>query len=95
MFGDRIIYRTHAIRRMFERFITEADISQVLRKGQIIEAYPSDLPYPSQLMLGFIDDSPLHVVAAYNEQEDETIVVTVYRPDPELWSADMRTRKKL
>ena len=36
---------------------------------------------------------PLHVVAAYNAQGDEQIVVTVYEPDPALWDDGFKRRK--
>jgi hypothetical protein len=35
---------------------------------------------------------PVHVVAADNERDEETIVVTVYKPDPARWSDTFRTR---
>jgi hypothetical protein len=79
---------------MFERRISEADVRQVLQHGETIELYPNDTPYPSRLVLGMINDSPLHMVAAYNGADDETIVITVYHPDPALWSADFRTRRR-
>jgi hypothetical protein len=94
MFGDKIIFRVHAIKRMFERRITEAGIRQVLLQGQEIESYPNDVPYPSRLMLGWVDNSPLHVIAAYNKRDDQTIVITVYHPDRKLWSADFRIRSE-
>jgi hypothetical protein len=94
MFADHVIYRGHAIQRMFERRITEADVRHVLMHGDVIEPYPNDLPYPSRLILGEINDSWLHVLAAYNEPDDETIVITVYHPDPKLWSSDFRIRRK-
>jgi hypothetical protein len=33
------------------------------------------------------------VVVADNKSEDEFIVITVYEPDPALWSEDFRRRK--
>jgi hypothetical protein len=94
MFGQRISYRVHAIRRMFERKISPTEVEDALRHGEEIESYPHDEPYPSRLLLGFTDGSPLHVVAAYNAQDDLTIVITLYRPDPSRWSADFCTRSK-
>ncbi|MGH8679833.1 MAG: DUF4258 domain-containing protein, partial [Burkholderiales bacterium] len=74
----KIIFRAHAVRRMFERAVSLDEVHAVLANGETIEDYPDDMPYPSRLVLGWIDRRPLHVVAAYNEDEDETIVVTVY-----------------
>ncbi|MGH8196463.1 MAG: DUF4258 domain-containing protein, partial [Woeseiaceae bacterium] len=42
-------------------------------------------PYPSRLLLGFVGGRALRLVVADNVGDDETIVVTVYEPDPALW----------
>lgn len=88
-----IIYRVHAVQRMFERNITDDDVLAVLADGETIERYDNDKPYPSRLILGFRGDRPLHVVAAYNDAEDETIVITVYVPDPARWDSTYRQRR--
>ena len=90
----KVIYRVHAVRRMFERGITEADAHKVLSEGKVIAAYPDDLPYPSRLLLGWRGGQPLHVVAAYNARDDEHIVITVYEPDAVLWDDGFRRRKQ-
>jgi hypothetical protein len=90
----RIVYRAHAIQRMFQRSITEEDVRNIVKNGIIIEDYPEDLPYPSRLLLGWIEDRPLHLVAAYNAQSDEEIVITVYEPDTSQWTADFMRRRK-
>jgi hypothetical protein len=64
MFGDQIVYRVHAIRRMFERAISEANVRETLTSGETIEDYPAEAPYPSRLMFGRTGGFPLHVVAA-------------------------------
>jgi len=48
----KLIYRQHAIKRMHERRITEAEIHRALETGQVIENYPNDTPHPSALLLG-------------------------------------------
>ncbi len=90
----KVIYRVHAVRRMFERRITEADVAKVLSEGEEIVAYPDDVPYPSRLLLGWRGDRPLHVVAAYNAQDDEQIVITVYEPDVTLWEDGFRRKRQ-
>lgn len=87
-----LIFREHAIRRMFERGVTVADVECVLAAGQVITRYPEDKPYPSRLLLGWIDARPLHVVAADNEEGD-TILITVYQPDPALWDSTFTRRR--
>ncbi len=93
MANDRIVFRVHAIERMFQRRITVQDVRQVLAHGETIEEYPADFPYPSRLMLGWIGQRPIHVVAAGSESAGETIVITLYEPDPARWDADFRRRE--
>ena len=89
----KIIFRGHAVRRMFERGLSVEDVCAVLADGESIADYADDAPYPSRLKLGFLRGRALHVVAAYNATDDETIVVTAYEPDPRVWEADFRRKK--
>jgi len=56
------IYRLHAIERMFQRDISEKQVEEVIKNGEIIESYIDDKPYPSFLTLGYVDGIALHVV---------------------------------
>jgi len=89
----KLVFRVHAVQRMFERRISEKDVRSVLESGEAIEEYPADTPYPSRLMLGWRGTRPIHVVVADNHEENECILITVYEPDPALWEADFRRRK--
>ena len=90
----KVIYRVHAVRRMFERGISEADVGRALAEGDEIASYPDDTPYASRLLLGWRDHKPLHVVVAYNAQGDEQVVITAYEPDPALWEDDFRRKRQ-
>ena len=89
---SRLVYRVHAVQRMSQRSISDGDVRLVLTAGEVIEDYTTDLPYPSQLVLGWSGGRPLHVVAAQNAVDQETIIVTVYEPDPSKWTPDFRRR---
>ncbi len=89
----RIIYRIHAVQRMFERAIRTGEIREVVDQGETIEAYPNDSPFPSRLMCGTVRGRVLHVVAADNPRNDETYVITVYEPDPDRWDSRFRVRR--
>jgi len=91
--GERLVFRVHAIQRMFEREISKEDIRQVLATGKTIEAYPDDKPYPSRLVLGWIGSRPIHVVVADNPTQGETIVITVYEPDLARWEPGFDKRR--
>ena len=90
---DRVIFRLHALRRMFQRQVDVDDVLHVLKTGEVIEDYPDDTPYPSCLMIGWSGDRPLHVVAAHNQEDGEMIVITVYEPDPGKWDFELRRRE--
>jgi hypothetical protein len=77
---------------MFQRRVDEKDVRSVLETGEIIEVYPEDTPYPSRLILGWLESRPLHVVAADNIAYNETIVITVYEPEQDKWSLNFKRR---
>ena len=76
-----LVFRTHAVQSMAQRRINVASVRHVLATGQVIEDYPNDTPYPSQLMLGWTGGRPLHIVATDDVNARETII-TVYERDP-------------
>ncbi|MBI3304010.1 MAG: DUF4258 domain-containing protein [Deltaproteobacteria bacterium] len=94
MAADRLTFRIHAIRRMFQRHVSVPDVHHVLATGEVIEDYPDDTPYPTRLMLGWCGSRPLHVVAANNAEAQETIIITVYEPDPDKWEPGFKKRKQ-
>lgn len=87
-------FTAHAIRRMRKWAISDDDVLRVLTGGEVVEAYPTDTPFPSRLMLGWIKGRPVHVVVADNAQTGETVVITVYEPDPQLWDPTFRVRRQ-
>jgi hypothetical protein len=92
MLYKKIVFRVHAILRMFERRIEEEDVQHVLKDGEVIEDYPMDKPYPSRLILGWCGSRPIHVVAADNHDDKETIVITAYEPESNKWDPTFRRR---
>jgi len=89
-----IIFRIHAIQRMFERRISEENVRQVLQHGEMIEDYSEEMPHPGGLMSGRRGARPLHVVMAENTRDNELIVITAYEPAPSQWKPGSRDRKK-
>jgi hypothetical protein len=92
--GTRVVFRVHAVQRMYERAISTAEVCDVLADGATIEDYPADQPYPSRLVLGWCRARPIHVVVADNEAENEMIVITVYEPDQVQWVREFRRRRQ-
>ncbi len=83
---------SHANLQCIERIIDSLDILEVLQHGEIIEDYPNDYPFPSCLMLGFINpNKPMHVCCGIGE--GKIYIITAYYPNPKKWEPDMKTRK--
>lgn len=89
-----IEWQRHALERMFERGISREAVKEALKNGKIIEDYPDDVPYPSALFLGWINEEPLHVVAALDSLMGWCFVITAYKPDLEHFEQDYKTRRK-
>lgn len=93
MIFSRLVFRVHAIQRMYQRVISEAEVRHAIATGETVEDYPDDTPYPSRLVLGWNGRRPIHVVVADNVDEEENIVITVYEPDPLEWEPDFKRRR--
>jgi hypothetical protein len=93
MNNQPIIFRIHAVQRMFERRIPLETVRQVLNSGEMIEDYSEEMPDPGGLLSAKNGQRPLHVVMAENTQEGELVVITVYEPNPAQWKAGFRDRK--
>ena len=89
-----IIFRIHAVQRMFERHITMEAVRQVLQSGEMIEDYSEDMPDPGGLLSAKPGQRPLHVVRAENTNAGELVVITVYEPDRAQWKPGFRDRKE-
>ena len=89
---DSILFSSHAITRMFERSLNKDDVVSAIRSGETLFDYPDDKPYPSRLLLGMVDQLPVHVVVARDEKDYSCYVITAYVPSLELWQADFKTR---
>lgn len=63
---NNINFSSHAVQRMFERGIMKQSVVEVIKSGKIIVSYSDDEPYPSFLMLGFENETPIHLVIARN-----------------------------
>jgi hypothetical protein len=91
---ERTVFSGHAIQRMFQRGVQIDDVKSVLSSGETVAEYLDDSPYPSRLLLGFVDGRALHVVAAWDAESGTCIIVTVYEPQPEKWELGFRKRRE-
>lgn len=90
--APRLIFRVHALERMFLRRITVEDVESVVADGEVIMDYPDDKPYPSRLVLGWRGTRPIHAVVAEDSETGILVVVTAYEPDPVQWDAGFRRK---
>ena len=88
-----VIFRVHAVQRMFERNVPVKNVLQTIEAGETIEDYSTEMPDSSRLILGFQGKRPVHVVCSENLQTNETIVITVYIPASGKWSKDFKRRR--
>jgi hypothetical protein len=79
---------------MFERGISTIEVRTVLESGEIIAGYPDDIPFPSYLLLGWVNLRPIHVIVAVDEGNYLCQVITAYIPDSEKWQEDFKARRK-
>jgi hypothetical protein len=89
----KLLFRIHAVQRMFERNISVKKVSQALQSGEIIEDYSSEMPEPSRLILGFQGRHPFHVVTSENSETNQITIITAYVPDPRKWNKNFKSRK--
>ena len=89
----KILYRIHAVQRMFEREISASRVRKALEADDMIEDYSIEMSEPSRLIIGFQGKRPFHVVTSESPEANEITVITVYLPDADKWKKDFRSRK--
>lgn len=91
--SDRVRITDHADEEARADSLTLDEVFFSVSRGEMIEDYPTDKPYPSCLVFGLApDEEPVHSVWAYNSENRWAVLITVYRPDPRRWD-DWRRRK--
>ena len=92
MIINNIVFRVHAVQRMFEREISVKNVRKILDTGEIIEDYSAEMPEPGRLIMGYQGNRPIHLVLSENTKGNQVIIVTVYIPGPDRWKKDHRSR---
>ena len=91
---NNIEWRKHVLQRMLERNIDRTDVKNVVMKGEMIENYEDDKPFPSALFFNFINNRPLHTIVSFDERQNKAYIITAYEPNLEMFENDYKTRKK-
>jgi hypothetical protein len=80
--------------RLQDRFIARQRILKSVDTYEIIESYPGHKYLPSYLVLARHGGEIFHVLFAVDVVGDNVRIVTAYRPNPDEWQPDLRTRRK-
>lgn len=92
----KIRVSAHAFGRCSKRGILTTDVIANAALSSPIEDYPDYHVGPAVLVLQF-DSSHLPIHALWGLEKGTTepaVLVTVYRPDPDEWTPDFRTRRR-
>jgi len=94
--ANKILWSRHAIAELVNEELSRVQVEEALKTSEVIEDYPPlHRPLPDCLVLGWLPEGePVHAVIALDEAKDRLFVITVYKPSPEEWEDDWRTRKK-
>ena len=81
----------HATKRLRSRGLTIDDLEHAILYGQIIERDFDASPFPKCIFVGedALKGEMIHVVCSLTP---ETLIVTVYFPDEDIWSKDRYRR---
>ncbi|MGB6161739.1 MAG: hypothetical protein WCF33_08865 [Pseudonocardiaceae bacterium] len=86
-------YRRHVFDKLRALDLVLAEFQQLLGHGEVI-AEAEDGPAELREIVLLVEWSrPLHVVTVVDSARQEERLVTVYEPDPSVWTADYRWRR--
>jgi hypothetical protein len=91
--GRRILWTYHVNLRLKDRFVPRQTILDAVDSYEMVESYPDDKYLPSYLVLARLAGDAIHVLFAADVVGDNVRVVTAYRPSPDEWEDDLRTRR--
>lgn len=92
--AQRIEWKKHALKRLFERGISRDQVFEVLSDCELVEEHELERPLPSILVLGYSGNDPLHVMLAVDQAENLLWVITLYKPTLDEWEPDYKTRRR-
>ncbi len=92
--ADKYQWRKHTLVRLTQRGVPQETILEVVKNGEVIEDYPEDEPFPSCLILGWVQGKPYHVVIALDFEGPMAYIITAYEPSPNKFGPNFKTRRK-
>ena len=83
----------HALAEAEADRLSLQEIEAATCAGECIEDSPDDPRGPSCLVLGWAGSRAVHTVWGHDGPSRRAILITVYLPDPQRWSHDLRKRR--
>jgi hypothetical protein len=80
--------------RLIGSFIPRRSIVESHADYEVIEEYPKDKYLPSYLVYSEYHGDVFHVLFAADMEGDNVRIITTYRPSPEEWQEDFKTRRR-
>lgn len=90
----QLLWTYHVNLRFAGRFIPRETILEAVDTYELVEAYPEDKYLPSFLVFARKGPDVFHVLFGADVKGDNVRVITSYRPDPEKWAPDLKTRRQ-
>jgi hypothetical protein len=89
-----VLWTYHVNMRLESRFIPRQVVLDCVGGAEIIESYPDDKYLPSYLVWARHQGEIFHILFAADVPNGNVRVVTAYRPSPQDWEADFKTRRR-
>jgi hypothetical protein len=86
-------YRRHVFDKLRAIDLVLAEFQEILGRGEIIAEVADGKDEIREIVLVIEWLRPLHVVIAVDFARQEERLVTVYEPDPAVWTSDFRRRR--
>jgi hypothetical protein len=86
-------YRRHVFDKLRVLDLLLAEFQQLVGRGEVIAEAEDGLVELREIVLLVEWLKPLHVVIVVDSARQEERLVTVYEPDPAVWTADYRRRR--
>jgi Domain of unknown function (DUF4258) len=86
----------HATRELRQDDLLVEKVVAAALIGEVIEDYPDDPRGPSCLICSALGEPGewVHTVWGWDSASGIAVLITAYRPDPEKWSDDFKTRRR-
>jgi len=89
----RVYWTYHVNMRLAGRDVRREAILDAVDLYELVEAYPDDKYLPSFLLVTGSPSEAIHVLFGVDVAGDNVRVVTAYRPSPDEWDDDLKTRR--